>query len=154
MSSYFFLDQIPTWTLNTYYVETCNNNSGCPCNSNGFCRTLVLFHIHSGKYVDANLQGINMTCVFSRQKTIHEDNESTQLFVTKDSDEEHYTQLTSLGFYLEACRGCKKVMRIATPYLNFDHPVKNALCSVIKYQDPQFLIVIVSTKLIKQNSAT
>jgi len=95
MSSYFFLDQIPTWTLNTYYVETCNNNSGCPCNSNGFCRTLALFHIHSGKYVDANLQGINMTCVFSRQKTIHEDNESAQLFVKKDSDEEHYTQLTS-----------------------------------------------------------
>jgi hypothetical protein len=79
MSSSSFLDQIPTWTSNTYYVETCNNNSGCPCNSNGFCRTLVLFHIHSGKYDGANLQGINMTCVFSRQKTIHEDNESTQL---------------------------------------------------------------------------
>jgi hypothetical protein len=46
------------------------------------------------------------------------------------------------------------VIRITIPYLNFDHPGKNALCPVIKYQDPQFLIVIVSIELIKQNSAT
>ena len=79
MSSSSFLDQIPTWTSNTEYVEKCNYNSGCPCNSNGFCRTLVLFHIRSRKYNSANLQGINMTLVFPRPKTIHEDNvKSTQ----------------------------------------------------------------------------
>ncbi|MDF0679917.1 MAG: hypothetical protein P0116_03010 [Candidatus Nitrosocosmicus sp.] len=70
----------------------------------------------------------------------------------KDPDEEIFIH-TNSGFYLKLAEAVK-VMRIATPYLNFDHPGKNALCSVIKCLDPQFLIVIVSTKLIKQNSAT
>ena len=65
MSSSSFIDQIPTWTLNVYYVETCNCNYGCPCNFNGFYRTLVLFHFRSGKYDSTNLQGINIIFAFS-----------------------------------------------------------------------------------------
>lgn len=65
MSSSSFIDQIPTWTLKVYYVETCNCNYGCPYYFNGFCRTLVLFHIRFGKYDSTNLQGINIIFAFS-----------------------------------------------------------------------------------------
>lgn len=69
---------------------------------------LVLFHIRYGKYDGANLQGLNMTCAFSWQKTIHEDNETDQLFVTKDSDEQ-YTQIQlPKGFIWKLAEAVKK----------------------------------------------
>jgi hypothetical protein len=137
MSFSSFLHQIPTWILNVYYVETCNCNYECPCNFNGFCRTLVLFHIRSGKYDGTNHHGINMICAFSWPKTIYEGNEMLSYLLQKKFRRETiYTNTTSKGFYLEACRGCKKVIRITTRYLNFDHSCKNASCSVIECKGP------------------
>jgi hypothetical protein len=54
--------QIPTWSFEADYVETCNCDYGCPCNFNGFptygsCQTLILFHIRSGSYGDTKLDG-------------------------------------------------------------------------------------------------
>ena len=70
------LNQIPAWTFKADYVETCNCNYGCPCNfdgfpSNGFCRTLVLFHIRSGNYGDTSLDGIDVISAISWPKAIH-----------------------------------------------------------------------------------
>ncbi len=109
MSSSSFLDQIPTWTLNAYYVEICNCNYGCPCNFNDFCRTLVLFHVRYEKYDGANLQGINMICAFSWPKTIYEGNEKAQLFITKNSDEEQFTRIQlPKGFIWKLAEAVKK----------------------------------------------
>ena len=84
------LSQIPAWTFKADYVETCNCNYGCPCNfdgfpSNGFCRTLVLFHIRSGNYGDTSLDGIDVISAISWPKAIHEGNGTAQLFISKNN---------------------------------------------------------------------
>ncbi|KAA2283493.1 DUF1326 domain-containing protein [Candidatus Nitrosocosmicus sp. SS] len=84
------LNQIPAWTFKADYVETCNCNYGCPCNfdgfpSNGFCRTLVLFHIRSGNYGDTSLDGIDVISAISWPKAIHEGNGTAQLFISKNN---------------------------------------------------------------------
>ena len=84
------LSQIPAWTFKADYVETCNCNYGCPCNfdgfpSNGFCRTLVLFHIRSGNYGDTSLDGIDVISAISWPKAIHEGNGNAQLFISKNN---------------------------------------------------------------------
>ncbi len=83
------LNQIPAWSFEADYVETCNCDYGCPCNfngfpSNGFCSALVLFHIRSGNYGNVNLDGIDVVCAFSRPKAIHEGNGTVQFFITKN----------------------------------------------------------------------
>jgi hypothetical protein len=75
------------------YVETCNCDYGCPCNLTGFptygsCRTLVLFHIREGNYGD-NIKLDNLEVIYAASwpKAIHEGNGTSQLFITKNANE-------------------------------------------------------------------
>jgi hypothetical protein len=96
MSSSFFIDQIPNWTLKAEYVEKYIYDYVCPYNFNGYCRALVLFHIRYGTYGSANLQGINMILTFSWPKTIHKGNVNSQSIVTKNSDQEQRNAIISI----------------------------------------------------------
>ena len=96
MSSSFFLNQIPTWTLKADYAEKCNCDYVYPCNFNGFCRALVLFHIRYGTYGSVNPQGINMIRAFSWPKTIHKSNGTARSIFTKNSDEEQRKTIISI----------------------------------------------------------
>jgi hypothetical protein len=85
--------QIPEWSMKSDYVETCNCDSGCPCNFNGFptygsCQTLILFHIRSGSYGNTKLDGLDFITALYWPKAIHEGNGTAQLFVTNKASQE------------------------------------------------------------------
>jgi hypothetical protein len=85
--------QIPTWSMKSDYVETCNCDYGCPCNFNGYptygsCHALVLFHIRSGSYGDTKLDDLDFIIAESWPKAIHEGNGTVQSFITNKADEE------------------------------------------------------------------
>ncbi len=85
--------QIPKWSMEADYVETCNCDYGCPCNFNGFptygfCRALVLYHIRSGSYGAVRLGGIDVVFAASWPKAIHEGNGTTQLFISKKATDD------------------------------------------------------------------
>jgi hypothetical protein len=85
--------QIPTWSMKSDYVETCNCDYGCPCNFNGYptygsCHALVLFHIRSGSYGDTKLDDLDFIIAESWPKAIHEGNGTAQSFITNKADEE------------------------------------------------------------------
>jgi hypothetical protein len=86
-------EQIPKWSMQADYVETCNCDYGCPCNFDGFptygfCRALVLYHIRSGNYGTVKLDGIDVIFAASWPKAIHEGNGTTQLFVSKNATDD------------------------------------------------------------------
>lgn len=86
-------NQIPNWSVEADYVETCNCDYGCPCNFNGFptygfCRSLILFHIRSGNYGSTNLDGLDVVTAVSWPKAIHEGNGTVQWFLTKNISQE------------------------------------------------------------------
>ena len=83
-------EQIPKWSFNADYVETCNCDYGCPCNfngfpSHGFCRALVLYSITSGNYGNVKLDGIDVIYAGSWPKAIHEGNGTAQLFISNQA---------------------------------------------------------------------
>jgi hypothetical protein len=85
--------QIPKWSMEADYVETCNCDYGCPCNFNGFptygfCRALVLYHVRKGSYGSVRLDGIDVVFPVSWPKAIHEGNGTTQLFVSKKATDD------------------------------------------------------------------
>lgn len=95
------LTQIPKWSLEADYVETCNCDYGCPCNftgfpTYGFCRALVLFHIKSGKYGNVKLDGLDLVYAASWPKAIHEGNGTVQLFITKRAHENQRQALINI----------------------------------------------------------
>ena len=74
--------QIPKWHFTADYIEVCNCDYGCPCNFNGFptygsCHALVLFHIRSGKYGNAILDGLDFVPAQYWPKAIHDGNGTT-----------------------------------------------------------------------------
>jgi hypothetical protein len=95
------LTQIPKWSLEADYVETCNCDYGCPCNftgfpTYGFCRALVLFHIKSGNYGNVKLDGLDLVYAASWPKAIHEGNGTVQLFITKRAHENQRQALINI----------------------------------------------------------
>ena len=85
--------EIPNWTLNADYVETCNCDFGCPCNfsgfpSNGFCSALVGYHIRKGSYGEVILDGLDVVDAYSWPRAIHEGNGTHQLFITDKANQQ------------------------------------------------------------------
>jgi hypothetical protein len=84
------------------YVETCNCDYGCPCNfsgfpSNGFCNTLVLYHIQNGSFdQEINLDGLDAIYAASWPKAIHEGNGTMQLYITKKANEQQRQALVNI----------------------------------------------------------
>ncbi len=93
---------VPNWRLKADYVETCNCDYGCPCNfsgfpSNGFCRSLILYHIQNGSYgQDMNLDGLDAVYAASWPKAIHEGNGTMQLFITQKANEQQRKALVNI----------------------------------------------------------
>jgi hypothetical protein len=90
------------WNFNADNVETCNCDYGCPCNfsgipSNGFCNTLVLYHIREGSYGQVvSLGGLDAVYAASWPKAIHEGNGILQLLISKRATEEQRRALVSI----------------------------------------------------------
>lgn len=93
--------QIPQWSFQADYVETCNCDYGCPCNFNGFptygfCRALVLYHIRVGNYGNVKLDDLDLVYAASWPKAIHEGDGTAQLFITERADGEQRRALTEI----------------------------------------------------------
>ena len=70
---------MPTWTMETEYVQTCNCAYGCPCNFNalpttGSCEALNGFHVVKGAYNGTKLDGATFALGAWWPKAIHEGN--------------------------------------------------------------------------------
>jgi hypothetical protein len=70
--------------------------SGFP--SNGFCSTLVRYHIQNGSFdQDIILDGIDAIYAASWPKAIHEANGAMQLFITKRANEKQRQALVNIS---------------------------------------------------------
>jgi len=83
------------------YIETCNCEYGCPCNFSGFptygnCQAILLFHIRSGSYGNAKLDGVDFILAQSWPKAIHEGNGTNLLFITNKANEEQRKSLIQI----------------------------------------------------------
>ncbi|CAN5460294.1 DUF1326 domain-containing protein [soil metagenome] len=93
--------QIPNWTMKADYIETCNCEYGCPCNFSGFptygnCQAILLFHIRSGSYGNAKLDGVDFILAQSWPKAIHEGNGTNLLLITNKANEEQRKSLIQI----------------------------------------------------------
>jgi hypothetical protein len=85
--------QTPNWNMKADFVESCNCDYGCPCNfsgfpTDGFCQTLILYHIRSGSYGNTKLDGLDFISVLSWPKAIHEGNGTFLSLITNKANEE------------------------------------------------------------------
>jgi hypothetical protein len=93
--------QIPKWRIKADYVETCNCDYGCPCNfsgfpTDGFCRSLTLYHIQSGNYGDVKVDNLDKVTAYSWPKAIHEGNGTFQLFNTEKAREDQIRAIINI----------------------------------------------------------
>ena len=83
------------------FVETCNWDYGCPCNfsgfpTDGFCQTLILYHIRSGSYGNTKLDGLDFISALSWPKAIHEGNGNFLSLITNKANEEQRQALIQI----------------------------------------------------------
>ena len=83
------------------FVETCNWDYGCPCNfsgfpTDGFCQTLILYHIRSGSYGNTKLDGLDFISALSWPKAIHEGNGTFLSLITNKANEEQRQALIQI----------------------------------------------------------
>lgn len=76
----------PKWYANGDYFETCNCQTLCPCiflspPTERNCNVLVGWHIESGKFGDASLDGLNVAALFHTPGPMHEGNWSAALYL-------------------------------------------------------------------------
>lgn len=75
----------PKWQAKDDYFETCNCRTLCPCISlspptEGNC-TVLEWHIESGKFGYASLDGLNVAALFHSTGPIHKSNWSAALYL-------------------------------------------------------------------------
>jgi hypothetical protein len=102
MSSTASTSQVPNWNFEADYVEACNCEYGCPCNFSGFptyggCNAMLFYHIRSGSYGNARLDGLDFITAVSWPKAIHEDNGTALLLVTNKANEEQRRALMQIA---------------------------------------------------------
>ena len=60
--------QIPSWHVAGDWFDNCSCAVACPCTfaqapDNGFCESVLFWHIHRGHYGDTNLHGLSFVRV-------------------------------------------------------------------------------------------
>jgi len=74
------------WQAKGDYFETCNCQTLCPCiflspPTEGTCSVLVGWHIESGQFGSASLDGLNVAAFFFTPGPMHEGNWSAALYL-------------------------------------------------------------------------
>ena len=74
------------WQAKGDYFETCNCQTLCPCiflspPTEGSCTVLVGWHIESGQFGNASLDGLNVAAFFFSPGPMHEGHWSAALYL-------------------------------------------------------------------------
>ncbi len=93
--------EIPDWRLQVDYIETCNCIYGCPCNfagypTDGFCEALVGYHINSGKFGPARLDGLDVIYAAAWPKAIHQGGGSLRLYISEQASSDQRDGLVQI----------------------------------------------------------
>jgi hypothetical protein len=62
------MNEIPNWHITGDWFDNCSCAVACPCTfaqppDNGFCESVLFWHIRSGHYGDINLDGLSFVRV-------------------------------------------------------------------------------------------
>ncbi len=91
----------PKWNLKGDYFETCNCETLCPCiflspPTEGDCTVLVAWHIESGKFDGAALDGLNVAALFHSPGPMHLGNWSAALYLDSRASAQQGEALTKI----------------------------------------------------------
>jgi hypothetical protein len=91
----------PKWNVRGDYFETCNCQTLCPCiflspPTEGSCTVLVGWHIESGKFGEASLDGLNVAALFHSPGPMHQGNWSAALYLDSRASAQQSDALTSV----------------------------------------------------------
>jgi len=80
------------WTIRALEFSNCNCSYGCPCQFNGLptqghCRAVVGFQIHSGHHGDTRLDGLKVAGMFIWPGAIHEGHGEAALIIDQRADD-------------------------------------------------------------------
>ncbi|HYB90624.1 MAG TPA: DUF1326 domain-containing protein [Candidatus Binataceae bacterium] len=89
------------WHAKGDYFETCNCQTLCPCifmspPTEGNCTVLVGWHIESGKFGDASLDGLNVAALFHTPGPMHHGNWSAALYIDSRASAQQSDALTQI----------------------------------------------------------
>ncbi len=89
------------WQAKGDYFETCNCQTLCPCiflspPTEGNCTVLVGWHIGSGKFGDASLDGLNVAALFHTPGPMHQGNWSAALYLDSRASAQQSSALTAI----------------------------------------------------------
>lgn len=81
-----------SWTIRALEFSNCNCSYGCPCQFNGLptqghCRAVVGFQIHSGHHGDTRLDGLKVAGMFIWPGPIHEGRGEAALIIDQRADQ-------------------------------------------------------------------
>ena len=87
------------WNAKGDYFETCNCQTLCPCiflspPTEGNCTVLVGWHIESGKFGEASLDGFNVATLFHSPGPMHHGNWSAALYLDSRASAQQSDALT------------------------------------------------------------
>jgi hypothetical protein len=96
-----------TWQISGDYFENCNCDVICPCLASpagplaaqptqGACEAPLAFHIASGSYGDATLDGLNAVVILRTPGPMAEGNGTVALYVDERADERQREALTAI----------------------------------------------------------
>ena len=91
----------PKWQAKGDYFETCNCQTLCPCiflspPTDGDCSVLVGWHIESGKFGDASLDGLNVAALFHSPGPMYQGNWSAALYLDSRASDQQSDALTKI----------------------------------------------------------
>lgn len=91
----------PKWNVKGDYFETCNCQTLCPCiflspPTEGTCTVLVGWHIESGKFGAASLDGLNVAALFHSPGPMHQGNWSAALYLDSRASAQQSDALTRI----------------------------------------------------------
>jgi hypothetical protein len=91
----------PKWQAKGSYFETCNCQTLCPCiflspPTEGNCTVLVGWHLESGKFGDAALDGLNVAAFFHSPGPMHHGNWSAALYLDSRASAEQSDALLKI----------------------------------------------------------
>jgi hypothetical protein len=89
------------WHAKGDYFETCNCQTLCPCiflspPTEGNCTVLVGWHIESGKFENAQLDGLNVAALFHSPGPMHQGNWSAALYLDSRASAQQSDALTKI----------------------------------------------------------
>ena len=89
------------WEISGTYFESCNCEIACPCvflsaPTTGDCKVLIAWHIDSGSFGQANLNGLNVALAAYSPGTMTDGNWKVALYIDEQANQDQQEALTQM----------------------------------------------------------